>query len=78
MSVGQPLERVDGRAKVTGRARYTTEHALPNVTHAALVTSTIPKGRVTSIDTGAAERDWNRHGCHAATASRHGTSAAPA
>ena len=56
MSLGEPLERVDGRDKVTGRARYTTEHALPNVAHAALVTSTIAKGRVAAIDTAAGER----------------------
>jgi xanthine dehydrogenase YagR molybdenum-binding subunit len=56
MSVGQPLERVDGRAKVTGAARYTTEHSLPNVAHAVLVMSAIAKGRVTSMDTAAAER----------------------
>ena len=55
MSVGQPLDRVDGRAKVTGGARYTTEHPLTNVAHGALVTSAIARGRIASIDTRAAE-----------------------
>ncbi len=55
-AVGRPLDRVDGRPKVTGDARYTTEHAVPNAVHALLVTSTIARGRVASIDTSAAER----------------------
>ena len=55
MSVGQPLDRVDGRAKVTGGARYTTEHPLTNVAHAALVMSTIARGRIASVDTRPAE-----------------------
>jgi xanthine dehydrogenase YagR molybdenum-binding subunit len=54
-SVGHPLDRVDGRLKVTGGARYTAEWKLENVAYGALVTSTIASGRVTSIDTRAAE-----------------------
>ena len=30
-NIGRPLDRVDGRAKVTGHARYAAEHPLPNV-----------------------------------------------
>lgn len=56
MSIGEPLERVDGRAKVTGHARYTAEQPLRDVAHAVVVTSTIAKGRVASIDGAAAER----------------------
>lgn len=55
-SVGQPLTRVDGRLKVTGRAPYAAEHKIPHVAHAVMVMSTIPKGRIASMDTGAAER----------------------
>src|SRR5438309_7155455 len=55
-SLGQPLDRVDGRLKVTGGARYAAEFALPNAVHAVIVTSTIAKGRVKSMDTSAAER----------------------
>jgi xanthine dehydrogenase YagR molybdenum-binding subunit len=54
--IGEPLERVDGRLKVTGQATYTADWNIPGVAHAVLVTSSIAKGRVASIDTGAAER----------------------
>ncbi len=49
--IGQPITRVDGRLKVTGRATYTADHQIPNLTHAVLVTSAIAKGRIVSIDT---------------------------
>lgn len=55
-SVGEPMDRVDGRLKVTGGARYAAEYALPNLVHAVLVTSTIAKGRIRAMDTSAAER----------------------
>src|SRR5256885_6306952 len=55
-SVGQPLTRVDGRLKVTGRATYATDYQVPNVAHAVMITSTIPNGRISAIDTTAAER----------------------
>jgi xanthine dehydrogenase YagR molybdenum-binding subunit len=48
--VGQPLDRTDGRAKVTGAARYSAEHPLPHIAHAVLVQSTIPNGRIAAID----------------------------
>ncbi|HZI40502.1 MAG TPA: xanthine dehydrogenase family protein molybdopterin-binding subunit [Gemmatimonadaceae bacterium] len=55
-SVGAPLDRVDGRLKVTGGARYAAEFAVPNLAHGVIITSTIAKGRVRSMDTSAAER----------------------
>ena len=55
-SLGQPMDRVDGRLKVTGGARYAAEFAVANVAHAVIVTSTIAKGRVRSMDTAAAEK----------------------
>src|SRR5262249_48633595 len=55
-SVGQPLTRVDGRAKVTGRATYAAEHKVPSLAHGVLVMSTIAKGSITSIDTAPAQR----------------------
>ena len=55
-SIGEPINRVDGRLKVTGAARYATEYAIPNVAHAVIVTSTIANGRVLSVDSSAAER----------------------
>ena len=53
--IGQPLDRVDGRLKVTGRATYAYEHKVANAAYGVLVTSTVAKGRITSIDTRAAE-----------------------
>ena len=55
-AVGQPLDRVDGRLKVTGQAVYTADWDIPGLTYAVLVTSTIATGRITSIDTLAASR----------------------
>ena len=52
--VGQGIDRVDGRLKVTGAATYSAEHKLPGLAHAVMVLSTIPKGRVEAIDTTAA------------------------
>jgi xanthine dehydrogenase YagR molybdenum-binding subunit len=51
---GAPINRVDAWAKVSGAARYSAEHPVDDVAHAVLVTSTIPSGRVLSIDDGAA------------------------
>src|SRR5258708_39294793 len=53
--VGAPLDRVDGRLKVTGAATYTAEHRIDGLTHAALVQSAIARGRITRLDTSAAE-----------------------
>ncbi len=52
--IGTATSRVDGIAKVTGAAKYAAEFNVPNLAHASLVCSTIAKGRITRIDTGAA------------------------
>ncbi|TMJ72943.1 MAG: xanthine dehydrogenase family protein molybdopterin-binding subunit [Alphaproteobacteria bacterium] len=44
--VGQPIDRRDGRLKVTGRARYAAEFDIDNLAHAVLVQSTIASGEV--------------------------------
>ncbi|MCH6160368.1 xanthine dehydrogenase family protein molybdopterin-binding subunit [Streptomyces marispadix] len=49
-AIGQPLERVDGRPKVTGTARYSTEIPAPGMAYACVVGSRIAAGRVTAID----------------------------
>ncbi len=54
--MGQPVPRVDGPAKVTGQARYTAEFRPFNLAFAALVTSTIPRGRISRLDIAEAER----------------------
>ncbi|MFC3574379.1 xanthine dehydrogenase family protein molybdopterin-binding subunit [Streptomyces yaanensis] len=55
-AVGAPLSRVDGRLKVTGKALYAAEHDVEGVVHAVIVDASIGRGRVTSIDTGDAEK----------------------
>jgi xanthine dehydrogenase YagR molybdenum-binding subunit len=52
--VGRAVERVDGRAKVTGAARYAADNHIPGVLHGFLVMSTIARGEITEIDTSAA------------------------
>ncbi len=54
--IGQPLDRIDGRVKVTGRAVYAYEHDVPNAVYAVMVASSIANGRIASIDTREAER----------------------
>lgn len=54
--VGKALDRVDGRLKVTGSAYYSAEIPVTNVTHAVTIQSAIAKGRITQIDTRAAEQ----------------------
>ena len=54
--LGAPLNRVDGRMKVTGTAKYTAEFEIPNLAYAVMVLSTIPAGQITSLDTVKAER----------------------
>ena len=53
--IGQPLPRVDGRLKVTGRATYAAEFARPKLAYSALIQSTIANGRVVKIDLSAAQ-----------------------
>ncbi|MCE7069117.1 xanthine dehydrogenase family protein molybdopterin-binding subunit [Dyadobacter sp. CY327] len=52
----KPLDRVDGRLKVTGAAKYSAEYPLPDMAYAVLVGSRIAKGTIKSIDSKAAER----------------------
>ncbi len=54
--IGTPTSRVDGTAKVTGTAKYAGDAAAPGLAYGAVVTSTIPKGRIAKIDAGAALR----------------------
>src|SRR6267143_4652853 len=54
--VGKPLDRVDGRLKVTGGARYAYEMPQDNVLYGFVVEASIGKGTIKSIDTRAAEK----------------------
>ena len=52
--IGRPLDRLDGPEKVTGAATYAFEHQLDGAIYAYAVQSTIARGRVVSVDAGAA------------------------
>ncbi len=52
--IGAPTPRIDGRAKVTGAAKYAGEFNVPGLVYAFVIESTIAKGRIKRIDTGRA------------------------
>jgi xanthine dehydrogenase YagR molybdenum-binding subunit len=54
--VGKPVSRVDGRLKVCGAAKFSAEFKFENLAYAALHYSTITKGKITAIDTNAAQK----------------------
>jgi xanthine dehydrogenase YagR molybdenum-binding subunit len=54
--VGKPQPRLDGKLKVTGRARYTADVQLPGMLFGRRVVSPHPHARVKAVDTSAAER----------------------
>jgi xanthine dehydrogenase YagR molybdenum-binding subunit len=54
--IGQPIPRVDGPAKVTGQAQYAAEFRPFHLAFAAIVSSTVPRGHISAIDTAEAER----------------------
>ena len=49
--LGKPTSRVEGRAKVTGAARYAAEHNVAGLAHGFVVSATIAKGRIKRIHT---------------------------
>lgn len=53
--IGNPIDRIDGRLKVMGMAKYASEFPVENMVYAQGVNSTIAKGRIASIDTSEAE-----------------------
>src|ERR1700712_4619214 len=53
--IGAPISRLDGPLKVQGQARFAAEFPMDQMVYAALAYSTIPKGRIASLDTSAAE-----------------------
>ncbi|QMV73254.1 xanthine dehydrogenase family protein molybdopterin-binding subunit [Comamonas piscis] len=54
--LGKETTRVDGIAKVTGKAKYAAEFQVPHVAYGFVVLSTVAKGRITAIDTREAEQ----------------------
>ncbi|MGA2248921.1 MAG: xanthine dehydrogenase family protein molybdopterin-binding subunit, partial [Verrucomicrobiota bacterium] len=54
-NIGQPLTRLDGILKVTGRARYAADNHPPGMVYAVLAVSSIARGRVAFLDVAAAK-----------------------
>jgi xanthine dehydrogenase YagR molybdenum-binding subunit len=54
--IGTATSRVDGRAKVTGKAKYAGEFTTSGLAYACVVESTIPRGRIAHIDASEALR----------------------
>lgn len=54
-AIGRQDPRLDGPAKVRGQARFAAEVAMDRLSYASLVHSTVTRGRITRLDTAAAE-----------------------
>ncbi len=54
--IGKPIDRVDGKLKVTGTAKYSAEYDIPDLTYGFTVQSTITSGSIKNIDTTDAEK----------------------
>ena len=48
--IGTPTSRVDGRAKVTGQAKYAGEFNVDGLAYGSVVGATVTKGRIVRID----------------------------
>jgi xanthine dehydrogenase YagR molybdenum-binding subunit len=55
-NVGASMDRVDGRLKVTGGAKYAAEFSAPQLAYGVLLQSRIASGRISDLDTTDAER----------------------
>jgi len=53
---GKPIDRVDGREKITGAAQYAAEYPFKDLAYGVAITSTIAKGHIKDIDTSRAEK----------------------
>ncbi len=53
--LGDPVNRVDGPAKVSGAARYSGDCVMPDMLHGYAITSTVAAGSVSAMATSAAE-----------------------
>jgi xanthine dehydrogenase YagR molybdenum-binding subunit len=53
--IGAPVSRLDGPLKVRGEARFSAEFVMEGMVYAALRYSTVARGRITTLDTRAAE-----------------------
>src|SRR5216110_2468621 len=55
-AIGRDTRRVDGPLKVTGKAQYASDFHFPGLLYGVPVEATIAKGKVTKLDTAAAEK----------------------
>ncbi|CAN5717489.1 xanthine dehydrogenase family protein molybdopterin-binding subunit [soil metagenome] len=53
--IGQPIDRIDGKAKVTGAARYAGDMRAEHPAFGVIVTSTIGRGAIIKVDIKAAQ-----------------------
>jgi xanthine dehydrogenase YagR molybdenum-binding subunit len=53
-AIGAGLDRVEGRAKVEGEARYAGEYSVDRIAYVEIVPSTVARGSVAAVDTAAA------------------------
>ncbi len=49
-AVGRPVERVDAREKVTGRAVYVSDVVIPGMLQARILRSSVPHARIARVD----------------------------
>lgn len=61
-TIGQAIQRVEGRSKVTGQARYTADVPMPGALWGAILRSPYPHARIRSVD---ASRARQADGVHA-------------
>ena len=54
--IGQPVDRIDGPAKVTGAAAYAADTLADGMAFGSIVAATIGRGRIAGIDADAARR----------------------
>lgn len=54
--IGKPVARIDGRAKVSGQARYAADFNLERQAFAVVVSATAGLGRITAIESAEVER----------------------
>src|SRR5438270_9111622 len=53
-AIGAAVNRLEGREKVTGEAKYAYEYPQDQVAYATIVQSTVAKGRIERVDAGPA------------------------
>ena len=54
-AVGSDADRVDGLAKASGRAKYTSDVTFPGLLHGRILRAPIARGRLTALDLEAAK-----------------------